>query len=116
MALIPQGTTLLGPFQVPAGFTGAKVSLSADGWPDGTYTVTMFLSADGGLTFPISQSTSFTSPFNFPLGKSHVCWLEHSRFDIVPTHAQVQIDAPAPFNTTVSLVPIKRVVAVAQGV
>lgn len=90
---------------VPQGLAGGKIIMSGDGWPDGSYVFTLFISSDGGVTFPFQRIVTFTSPFNFPAGKSHNCVFEYKQFDIVPTHAKARVDASSQFTTTISFDP-----------
>lgn len=97
-----------GSVALPANFQGAQITLSADGWPNGSYTVEILFSFDGGVSFPVDISATFVSPFNFPPGKSHLCVIQYrvGADQPKPTHTKARVTAPASFTSLVTITEV----------
>lgn len=114
MTILFQGTTPIqaglhesGLFAVPGNIKqpgvalNLKVSFGAEQFPNGTTTITLFLSMDNGATFRSAVMT-VVMPATF-IGPAPHFWNMGFGLgvDENPTHAKFSTDAPSAFSTTV---------------
>lgn len=80
-----------------------RVSMEAEGFPDGRTTITLYISTDGGVTFrAASMACDNPKPWRGPAPHYWTMGYELDT-EAVPTHAKFSIDAPQAFSTTVIL-------------
>lgn len=93
----PSGDFETGVFTPPAGFSEVDVVMNADPFPTGTTTVTIFMSFDGGATFPSSASMTWIAPHTFPAKFAHIVKFGFSIAGANKT--KISSNAPAAFTT-----------------
>lgn len=80
-----------------------KTSFVAENFPNGTTVITLFISTDGGNTFQ-SASMTVEMPHVFRGPAPHFWTMTYELGpDDQPTHAKYSIDAPAAFQTPVTI-------------
>src|SRR4051812_44914644 len=105
----PQGLRESPVFNVPANIKQPGISLDikasfvAENFPNGTTTITLFISIDGGNTYR-SASTTVIMPATFRGPPPHFWFLTFGLGpNDVPTHAKFSTDAPQAFSTQATL-------------
>ena len=80
------------------------ISMVWDDFPTGTTGIDVFLSFDGGLTFPASAGGTWEMPHFFKGPAPHFAEID---FDLGandnPTHAKYRTNDPSKFNTQVTI-------------
>lgn len=80
-----------------------KTSFGAEQFPNGTTTITIFISTDGGNMYQ-SASMTVEMPHTFRGPAPHFWTMTYELGpDDQPTHAKYSIDAPAAFQTAVKI-------------
>ena len=98
---IPAGNTQTPVFKPPQGFSTIDILMDADPFPTGTTTITIFMSFDGGTTFPSSASMTWDAPHTFPPQFAHRVQMSFSIEGA--NRAKVQTSAPAMFTTATTI-------------
>jgi hypothetical protein len=81
-----------------------KVSMVWDDFPNGITSIEIFLSMDGGVTFPKSASGTYDMPRTFKGPPPHFAYIGFSLSEFEsPTHAKYVTNAPAQFTTQVTI-------------
>ena len=80
------------------------ISMVWDDFPPGTTAIDVFLSFDGGVTFPASAGGTWDMPHFFKGPAPHLAQLGFSLGpNDNPTHAKYRTNTPAKFNTQVTI-------------
>jgi len=81
-----------------------RITLGAEAFPNGTTTLTVFLSLDGGATFPRSASMTVVMPVVFRGPAPHFWFMGFSLGpNDNPTHVKFSTNVPTQFTTSVLL-------------
>jgi hypothetical protein len=96
------------PVNVPANgkIQSVEIVFDADPFPVGDTNIVVFLSNDGGLTYPPERSfpITWTAPHNFgKLGHFVNMLINLSRPEFIANKAKARVTAPAAFTTNVTI-------------